>query len=238
VGPFVGSFLFAGALRYPQMRGFTTGRSACPACGHPIAARDLVPIVSWALLRGRCRACAAPISWQYPMVELAAAAIPLWASTELSGAVLWIGCGLGSALLVLALIDLRCFRLRDSLTLPLLVAGLIVTALVWPADLPDHLLGSVLGYTALAAIGWVYRSMRGREGLGLGDAKLLASGGAWLSWQALPSIVTIAAMLALTVVLVAWTLREMPPFATTRMPFGPYLAGAIWLIWLYGPLAF
>jgi len=62
VGPFVGSFLFAGALRYPQMSGFTTGRSACPACGHTIAARDLVPIVSWALLGGRCRACAAPIS--------------------------------------------------------------------------------------------------------------------------------------------------------------------------------
>jgi len=171
-------------------------------------------------------------------VELTAAAIPLWASTELSGAVLWIGCGLGWTLLVLALIDLRCFRLPDALTLPLLVAGLIVTALVWPADLPDHLLGSVLGYTALAAIGWIYRSMRGRDGLGLGDAKLLAAGGAWVSWKALSSIVTIAAALALTVVLVTWTLRGLPPSATTRMPFGAFLAGAIWLIWLYGPLAF
>lgn len=141
-------------------------------------------------------------------------------------------------MLGLALIDLRCFRLPDALTLPLLVAGLIVAALVWPADLPDHLLGSLLGYAALAAIGWVYRSMRGREGLGLGDARLLAAGGAWLSWQALPSIVTIAAVLALTVVLVTSTLRQMPPSATTRMPFGPYLDVAIWLIWLMARLRF
>ena len=85
LGPFVGSFLFAAVLRYPAMTGFASGRSACPACGRPIAARDLVPIVSWALLRGRCRACAMPIGWHYPAVEFAAAALAGWAATRVFG---------------------------------------------------------------------------------------------------------------------------------------------------------
>ena len=235
LAPFVGSFLFAGVSRYPRMVGFVTGRSVCPACGSRIMARDLVPIVSWALLNGRCRACGVRIGWQYPAVELAATALALWAATEMSGWLLWASCGLGWALLAAGLIDLRCFRLPDMLVLPLLVCGLGTTALAWPSELPGHLIGAVLGYGGLAATGWVYRVLRGREGLGLGDAKLLAAGGAWLSWQALPSVVLIAAVVALAVVLGAAVARRAPLSPTTRVPFGPYLAGAIWLVWLYGP---
>jgi leader peptidase (prepilin peptidase) / N-methyltransferase len=236
LGPIVGSFLYALVLRYPELTGFAVGRSACPACGGRIAARDLVPLVSWVLLKGRCRACAARIGWQYPAVEIAAAGLALWAATEMSGWLLWASCGLGWTLLALALVDLRCSRLPDPLTLPLLLAGLAVTALAWPTELADHLLGAVFGYAGLAAIGWLYRALRGREGLGLGDAKLLAAGGAWLSWQALPSVVLIAAALALAVVLGTGLARRMPLSAATRVPFGPYLAAAIWLVWLYGPL--
>ena len=236
-GPFVGSFILAAALRYPGMEGFAAGRSICPACGRPIAPRDLVPVVSWILLKGRCRACAARIGWHYPAVELAAAVLALWAATAASGWLLWASCALGWALLALSLIDLRCYRLPDFLTLPTLVAGLAVAASAWPAAFTDHLLGAVLGYAMLAAIAWLYRRLRGREGLGMGDAKLLAAGGAWLSWQALPSVVLVAAVLALAVVLGLAVLRRSPVSAATRIPFGPYLAAAIWLVWLYGPIA-
>lgn len=236
LGPFVGSFLLVTVLRYPALEGVAFGRSTCPACHSAIAARDLVPLLSWALLRGRCRACAAAIGWRYPAVELAAAAIALWAATAVSGWLLWVTCALGWALLALSLIDLRCYRLPDFLTLPVLVAGLAVIAWAWPAALPGHLLGAALGYAALAGIGWLYRALRHRDGLGLGDAKLLAAGGAWLSWQALPGIVLTAALLALVAVLIMRLVRRVPLSATMRVPFGPYLAAAIWLAWLYGPV--
>lgn len=236
LGPFIGSFLLAAALRYPAMTGFASGRSMCPACHSPIAARDLVPLLSWVCLKGRCRDCAARIGWHYPAVELAAAAIALWAATAMSGWLLWASCALGWALLALSLIDLRCYRLPDCLTLPALLAGLAVTHFAWPAALPAHLLGAVLGYAALAGLGWVYRVLRGRDGIGIGDAKLLAAGGAWLSWQALPGIVLTAAVLALLATLSVRLVRRAPLSAMTRVPFGPYLAAAIWLAWLYGPL--
>ncbi len=236
LGACVGSFILVVVLRYPAMQGILRGRSVCPACHRPIATRDLVPIVSWVLLKGRCRACAAPIGWHYPVVELAAAALAAWAAMLYSGWQLWTSCGLGWALLALSLIDLRSFSLPDFLTLPILAAGLAVTAWTWPPALPAHLLGAALGYTALAGISWLYRRLRGRDGLGLGDAKLLAAGGAWLSWQSLPDVVLIAAVLALAVAIGASLVRHLPLSATTRVPFGPFLAAAIWLVWLYGPL--
>jgi leader peptidase (prepilin peptidase)/N-methyltransferase len=236
MGPFIGSFLLVAVLRYPTMEGVAFGRSTCPACRSTIAARDLVPLVSWALLRGRCRDCAAAIGWRYPAVELGAAAIALWAATTASGWLLWVTSAFGWALLALSLIDLRSYRLPDFLTLPLLLAGLAVIAWAWPTALPDHLLGAALGFAVLAGIGWLYRVLRGRDGLGLGDAKLLAAGGAWLSWQALPGIVLVAAVLALAAALTMHLARRMPLSAATTVPFGPYLAAAIWLAWLYGPL--
>lgn len=136
---------------------------------------------------------------------------------------------------MLALIDLRCYRLPDPLTLPMLLVGLLVTSRAWPASLPDHLLGAVVGYGALAIIAWLYRSARGRDGIGLGDAKLLAAAGAWLSWQALPAVVLTAAVLALTLTAASALWRRMPLSAVTRVPFGPYLALVLRLIWLYHP---
>jgi leader peptidase (prepilin peptidase)/N-methyltransferase len=236
LGPVIGSLLLTMALRYPGLKGFAFGRSACPACHATIAPRDLVPLVSWLSLRGRCRSCAATIGWEYPGAELAAAAIALWAATAVSGWLLWVSCGLGWVLLVLSLIDLRTYRLPDFLTFPTLFAGLGVAAWAWPSALPDHLIGAMLGYGVVAGIGWLYRLLRGRDGIGLGDAKLLAAGGAWLSWQALPGVVFVAALLALAAALLGRATGRIPLEAATRIPFGPYLAAAIWLAWLYGPL--
>jgi leader peptidase (prepilin peptidase)/N-methyltransferase len=113
--------------------------------------------------------------------------------------------------------------------------GLGVAWLVDPGRLADHAVGALAGGLGFALIAWLYRRLRGREGLGLGDAKLLAAGGAWLGWQALPSVVTLAALAALAVAL-AGARTGGKIAATTRIAFGPYLALAIWVVWLYGPL--
>ncbi|MBV9824868.1 MAG: prepilin peptidase [Alphaproteobacteria bacterium] len=238
VGLAIGSFVLALALRYPELDGFALGRSACPSCGSRIARRDLVPLVSWLALRGRCRGCNTTIGWHYPAAELAGATVAVWATTVFSGWFAWITCGLGWTLLALALIDLRCYHLPDFLTLPLLLAGLAVTWLVTPETIGDHLAGAVCGYGGLAAIGWGYRALRGRDGLGLGDAKLLGAAGAWLSWQALPQLILAAALLALGGAVVMRSWRGTALSATTRIAFGPYLAAAFWLFWLYAPLDF
>lgn len=239
LAPFIGSFVLAAALRYPDFDGFVVGRSACPFCRGRLAARDLVPVVSWLLLRGRCRYCAARIGWHYPAAELAAAGLALWATTVFSGWLLWATCAFGCGLLALGIIDLRTYRLPDLLTLPLLAGGLGVAAIMQPEAILAHLLGAAAGYAALAGIGWLYHAARGRDGLGRGDAKLLAAGGAWLSWQALSVVVLIAATLALLATVLRQLVRRGSLSADMCVPFGPYLAAAIWLVWLYGaPAAF
>jgi leader peptidase (prepilin peptidase)/N-methyltransferase len=232
-GPFIGSFLLVVVLRYPDLDGVVGGRSRCPHCGARIAARDLVPIASWVRLGGRCRCCGGAIGWQYPAVEVAAAGVALWAATVDSGWLLWASCGLGWVLLAMALIDIRCWRLPDFLTLPTLLAGLGVTALAWPEALLDHAIGAAVGYGLFGGVSFLYRVLRGREGLGLGDAKLLAAGGAWVSWQALPWVVLVAALLGLAVAVGRALLRRAVLSARTPVPFGPCLAAAIWVVWLY-----
>jgi leader peptidase (prepilin peptidase)/N-methyltransferase len=211
-------------------------RSACAACGGVLGGRDLAPVLSWLASRGRCRHCAASLSGFYPAVEVAALGVALCSAAVLSGWLVWASCALGWALLALAWIDWRHFLLPDLLTLPLIPAGLAVAGAADPARLPDHLIGAAGGFIVFAAIGRLYRRLRGRIGLGLGDAKLLAAAGAWVSWQGLPGVVLIAALAALAVALLG-TLRGHPPSATTRVPFGSYLALGIWLTWLFGPLS-
>ncbi|MFQ5984831.1 MAG: prepilin peptidase [Alphaproteobacteria bacterium] len=233
--PFIGSFLGLVIRRLEVGGAVIFARSSCPHCSHRLGARDLVPILSWALSGGRCRYCAAPIGMFYPAVEVAAILVAVWAATVLSEWLVWAGCGLGWTLLTLAAIDQRHLILPDQLTLPLVPAGLVVAYLVEPGSLIDHAGGAAAGFVALVLIAWAYKAVRGRRGLGLGDAKLLAGAGAWVSWVGLPSVVLLAAATALSVVLVrsvAWR----PVALTDEVPFGPYLCLGTWLVWLYGPL--
>ncbi len=233
--PFIGSFLGLLIRRLPAGQGVVLGRSACPDCAHPLGVRDLLPLVSFALSGGRCRHCKSPISRLYPAVEIAAIVIALWAALMLSGWLVWAGCALGWALLALAAIDQEHMLLPDPLTLPLIPAGLLVAYALDPRLLVPHAIGAGTGFAAFALIGWAYKALRGRAGLGLGDAKLLAGAGAWLSWQGLPSVVLIAAVAALLVLLArSFAGRLISP--TTPVPFGPYLCLGTWLVWLYGPL--
>ncbi len=231
--PFVGSFLAVVVIR--RDRSLVLGRSACDACGTPLAPRDLVPVLSFAWLRGRCRACGARIDPIHPILEAGALALALWAATVTAGWILIASCLLGWTLLTLAAIDWRTGLLPDRLTLPLAASGLVMAWWIDPASLPGHLIGAVAGFGAFAVLAEAYRHLRGRDGLGLGDAKLLGGGGAWLSWIALPTVVLYAAAIGLASVLVLGAGRRAVR-AGDSLPFGPPLAAAIWLVWLYGPL--
>lgn len=233
--PFVGSFLGLLVVRLPAGEGVISGRSTCRSCRHPLGVPDLVPFLSWLWAKGRCRHCRAPVTALYPGIELAALGIALWAAAVTSGWVFWASCALGWTLLALALIDWRTLILPDALTLPLLVAGLGVAWLIDPRAALEHLLGAGLGFALFASIAWAYARLRGREGLGLGDAKLLAAAGAWVSWTGLPSVVLLAALAALAATL-AGMLGGAVAERDRPIAFGPFLALGTWLVWLYGPI--
>jgi leader peptidase (prepilin peptidase)/N-methyltransferase len=230
----VGSFLTVVIVRLPAGRPFVLGRSACPHCGHVLTTRDLVPVLSWMINSGRCRHCAARVSIMYPLVEISAVAVALSAAALVPPHLLAMSCVLGWTLLALTAIDLREGLLPDRLTLPLMVAGVLLALALAPETWMDHLLGAIAGFSLFAAVATVYRHARGREGLGGGDAKLLAAAGAWVTWQGLPGVVLIASVSGLALLLVR-SLAGAPIGLSDRIAFGPHLALATWLVWLYGP---
>jgi leader peptidase (prepilin peptidase)/N-methyltransferase len=142
---------------------------------------------------------------------------------------------LALTLATLSAIDLHAYRLPDALTLPLTALGLAATPLVMEASLWWQAASALLGFAVLAGVAFAYAKLRGRPGLGLGDAKLLAAAGAWLGMQALPSVLLLACGSALLGLLIrGWRAGSLS--ATSRVPFGPFLAFGTWLVWLYGPL--
>lgn len=236
VGLCVGSFIGVVADRLPAGEPLVWTRSACAGCGRRLGARDLIPLFGWALNRGRCRFCAAPIGYRYPLIELAAAAIALWSFAVVPGWLAWATCALGWTLLALGLIDARHLYLPDGLNLPLIPAGLLVAWAVDPAELPSHAAGAAAGFLLVAVLRAAYERWRGLEGIGLGDAKLLAGAGAWLSWHGLPSVLIVASGAALLAYLVRSGVAGRS-LKDQEMAFGPFIAGAFWLVWLYGEIS-
>lgn len=237
VSPFVGSFIGVVIARLPVGQSIVIGRSACPKCSHVLGARDLVPVLSWLASGGRCRYCTASVGGFYPAIEIAAVAVVIWAMTALSGWLLWLGITFGWALLALAIIDFRHQILPDELSLPLIPAGLAVAYAMDPVLLWDHVFGAVGGLAAFALVRHIYSRLRGREGLGFGDVKLLAGAGAWVSWEGLAGVVLIAALTALAaIVALSCTGRRFSPL--DRVPFGTCICLALWVVWTYGPLRF
>jgi leader peptidase (prepilin peptidase)/N-methyltransferase len=231
LGAVIGSFLATLVLRWPQGQSVMRGRSQCDGCGRPLGPLELVPLASFALLGGRCRTCGARIDRRHFRIELAAGligAISLFASPDLVGLA---GALFGWILLGLALLDLEHFWLPDALTLPLLVLGLLAGILVPEPPLVDRLIGVVAGYGMLTLIAVAYRRFRGREGLGGGDPKLLAAIGAWLGWQALPTVLLGASLVGLAIFAAAW-IRGRRVDGQTRMPLGTLMALAAWPTWL------
>lgn len=235
LAPLIGSFLGVVIDRLPAGRSIVAGRSCCDHCAHRLRLIELVPLVSYLWQRGRCGQCGEPLRAFYPLIELAAVAVVLSAASVLSGSVFWLSLGLGWCLLTLAVIDVRHLILPDVITLPLIPLGLAVAYWLRPEAIVAHVVGAFLGFFALAGIAWLYRYLRGRDGLGLGDAKLLAAAGAWLGWEALSGVVLIAAVTALVVALAVGVFSDRLR-ATGEVAFGPYLALAFWTSWLFGPL--
>ena len=234
--PFIGSFLGVLVQRLPAGMPVVFARSACPHCDRQLAVADLVPLASWLTSGGRCRYCATPLGLFYPGIEIAALAVAAWATVALPDLLLiWAGCLLGWSLLGAAMVDSRHLMLPDVLVLPLIPAGILLHGWLAGDVWIDHLAGALLGFVLFAVISLAYRGLRRREGLGLGDAKLLAAAGAWVGWVGLPSVVMLGAVFGLvTALAMRMTGREVG--RVTELPFGPALALAFWLVWLYGPL--
>ena len=254
IGLLVGSFLNVVVHRLPKMMdndwrsqcaelhgqatpdtealSLSVPRSRCPQCGHPITALENIPVISWLALRGKCSACRTPISPRYPIVEALTSLLSTLAAAHFgfgwaaAGALLLIW-----GLIALTFIDYDTQLLPDSITLPLLWAGLLLNLFGTYTDLQSAVVGAMAGYLSLWSVYWGFKLVTGKEGMGYGDFKLLAALGAWMGWQSLPLIILLSslvgALLGITLIVLAKRGRNVP------IPFGPYLAtaGLIALVW-------
>lgn len=236
VGLLAGSFLGLVSLRLPQGEGFVGGRSRCRGCDRPLGPWRLVPLLSYAISKGRCATCGAAIPVRYPAMELAGAAIGLCAAlTQPSIGAALLTALLGWQLLLIAVVDGEHFWLPDQLTFPLLGTGLLAAAALDRLSVVGSMTGAAVGIGGLWLVGRAYRHLRGRDGLGGGDPFLLAAGGAWTGWIGLPSILLWAVVAGLSVV-AARLLTGSRVSGADRLPFGVFLALGVWLTWLLGPL--
>jgi leader peptidase (prepilin peptidase) / N-methyltransferase len=210
-------------------------RSRCPHCGHLIAWHENLPVISYALLRGRCSACKQAIGLRYPLIEISTGCLFFfcawhWGITFTTLA--W--CVFSAALLSLAMIDWDTTLLPDDITLPLLWLGLAASALNWiPVPLHASLWGAIAAYLSLWSIYWLFKLLTGKEGMGYGDFKLFAALGAWFGWPMLVPLMLMASVVGAVVGIgMKWTvgLRE-----GGYVPFGPFLAGAGFITLLLGP---
>lgn len=205
--------------------GLMKPRSRCPSCGHMIRWFENIPVISWAVLRGRCSACRARIGIRYPLVELATGlsfAAVAWHMGPQPVVLAW--CGFVAVLITLSGIDWDTTLLPDSLTLGLLWGGLVAALLGWTLPIPTALWGAVFGYLSLWSVYWVFKLTTGKDGMGAGDFKLLAALGAWLGWQMLLPIVLAASLIG---AIVGIGLKLTGGLHEGRyVPFGPFLAGA------------
>jgi len=234
-GPIVGSFIGLMTLRLPAHRPWALSRSACDACARPLGIADLIPLISYLLLRGRCRTCRAVIPPRYPLLEGGCLLIALWSALTQTGALIPTTALFGWTLLLIAVIDAEHLWLPDLLTLPLGFAGMILT--VWLAEARPWtpLLGAAAGYGGLTIVAWLYQKSRGHEGLGGGDPRLLGAIGAWVGWQGLPSVLIWACLAGLSVAASQAIVRkQLSP--GQQLPFGTFLAIGAWLTWQWGPL--
>ncbi len=227
---------FSKADPVAQHKVFTLAKpdSHCPQCNAPVRAWQNIPILSYALLGGRCASCKASISLRYPLVEAATgllSALVAWhfgASLLTLALLVFMWC-----LIALTMIDFDHQLLPDNITLPLLWLGLLVNTLL-PAGLAspgDAVLGAGLGYLSLWSLYWAFKLLTGKEGMGYGDFKLLAALGAWMGWQSLLPIVILSSLVGAIVGISLLVLRGRD--RNIPIPFGPYLAGAgaIALLW-------
>ncbi len=208
-------------------------RSACPQCGHKITALENIPLVSYAVLRGKCSGCGTRISMRYPLVEAAAGLAASYAAVRFGFSIAGFGAMVFAwALIALAVIDFDTQLLPDDITLPLLWAGLLINLPGTFVPLGSAVIGAAAGYLSLWTVYWGFKLVTGKEGMGYGDFKLLAAICAWLGWQALAMVILLSSVVGATVgiglMVFARHGRDKP------IPFGPYLAAAGFIALFWG----
>ena len=216
-------------------------RSRCPACGNPIKAWQNIPVLSYLFLGARCAKCRKAISIRYPVVEMLTAVLAAWCAWRFGfGWEALMAIALTCALVAISLIDIDTKYIPDSIVLPLMWVGLIMslfhpmagadTLFVSPRD---AIIGALAGYLSLWSVYQLFKLITGKEGMGYGDFKLLAALGAWLGpWPALPMIIllsaVVGAVVGIAMIIFLGRDRQLP------IPFGPYLAAAGWIAMMYG----
>ncbi|MCB1008161.1 MAG: prepilin peptidase [Acidobacteria bacterium] len=227
VGLVVGSYLNVVVHRLPEGESTVTPRSRCPRCGAPIRARDNLPVLSWLLLKGRCRDCGEPISIRYPLLEATTGALFAGAVARYGFALAALAAALLSALLVvLAAIDLDHFWLPDKITLPGIALGLVAQLLLPAGSLARGLQGALVGAGVLLLLAGLWELVRGVEGMGLGDVKMLAMIGAFLGGTGVVVTLVVSTLLGSLAGLAL--LARGRGGMDAKLPFGVFLsAGGI-----------
>jgi len=207
--------------------------SACVHCHAPIRAWQNIPLISFLLQRGRCASCHGSIAWRYPLVELISGVMLGGLAWQLGLGLPWLAASLFTLLLLaMAMIDAQTQLLPDSLTLLLLWAGLLFALLGITVPLADAVAGAMAGYLCLWSVFWLFKLATGKEGMGYGDFKLLAALGAWLGWSMLPLVVLLSSLVGAIVGIVMQLLQRRQP--GQAMPFGPFLAAAGLIAFIWG----
>ncbi len=217
----------------PPPPGIVVERSHCPHCKAQLSWYENIPLVSWLIQRGKCRHCGAPVSVQYPLVELLTMLLVVACVWRFGFG--WQGFGaivLTCFLIALAGIDLRTQLLPDQLTLPLLWLGLIAASDSLYMPVKPALLGAIAGYVSLWSVWWLFKQITGKEGMGHGDFKLLAALGAWTGLQGILPTILMSSLVG-AIIGSIWLAMKGRDRATP-IPFGPYLAVAGWIVFMWG----
>ena len=226
LGALWGSFANVCILRLPLDKGVVTGRSFCPNCKKLIIWKDNIPIISFLLLKGKCRQCKKPISFQYTLVEilslLSFLLIYYFYGISITTLLLII---LALIFIIIFFIDLKHFIIPNTLTFPLMILGFIKSFIpnldeIFPNYI-DSLIGGLFGYGIIWSIIFFYKQVRKKDGMGLGDAKLFAVIGFWFGWISIPFVIFLSSIIALLSVIP--DLIKNSKKMTTQIPFGPYI---------------
>lgn len=233
LGAVVGSFLNVCIYRLPAGKSIVHPPSSCPGCGSEIQWFDNIPIISFLILRAKCRSCHAPVSWRYPLIEAlnGILAIFLFAKfgVSISFLALFVFC---SALVVITFIDLDHQIIPDEISLPGIIAGFAVSFfLPWNSWL-NSLLGTLLGGGSLFLVAWGYEKLTGKEGMGGGDIKLLAMMGAFLGWRSILFIIFSSSLIGSVIGITTMLIQKKD--SKLAIPFGPFLASGALLYIFYG----
>ena len=226
-GSLWGSFANVCIYRLPENKSVITGRSSCPNCKNKIPWYDNIPLLSFILLMGKCRLCKKPIDLQYFIVELISAisfvSIYYFFGLTLAALLLLI---LSIFFIIIFFIDLKHFIIPNELTFPLMIIGFIksfdpnLNQTIFPNYI-NSLIGGLVGYSIIWLIIFIYKKIRNKEGMGLGDAKLLAVVGFWFGWVSIPFVIFISSVVAL--ILVVPSLINQSRKMSSEIPFGPYI---------------